>query len=153
MRFSRIIVSLVSVLLFAVPLLAQRSGEPVSVTSSNNYGQTVQKFKDAVVGMQMMLISEADHQMMLKMVQTETKPSITILFGRPQMGAMLIKAEPKAALEMPMRVNIREMDDGKTYVYYYRPSYLFAHYRNRNLDQMGKDMDMMVQKLVDAATK
>lgn len=143
----------VALFLLAGVGLGQKRGEPQVVESNYSYQETVQKLKDAIVGNEMMLLLEADHKMMLSMIQEETRPSITIHFGRPQMGAMLLKAEPKAALEMPMRVLVREFDDGKVRVLYYKPSYLFSHYRNQNLDMVGKNMDMMVEKLVTAATR
>lgn len=143
----------VALFLLAGVGLGQKRGQPEVVESNYSYQETVQKLKDAIVGNQMMLLLEADHKMMLSMIKAESPPSITILFARPQMGEMLAKAEPKAALEMPMRVLVREFDDGKVRVVYYKPSYLFSHYQNKNLDMVGKNMDMMVEKLVTAATR
>ncbi len=127
--------------------------EPVEVKSKNSFAETVAKFKDTVVNNQMMIMFEADHQKMLSMISVESKPSETILFGKPQMGQTVLSAEPRAALEMPMRVNIREMDNGEVVLIYYKPSYLFSHYKNPKLTDLGNTMDQMIGMLVGAASK
>lgn len=132
---------------------AQKAGEPVVVKSKNSFTDTVSKLKKAIQENQMMVLFEANHKNMLAMIGKESKNSVTILFARPQMGAMLMGAEPKAALEMPMRIAVRELDNGDIVVIYYKPSYLFSHYKNAKLNKIGQQMDSMVQKLVDAATK
>lgn len=140
-------------LLAGFPAIAQKAGEPVVVKSKNNFADTVSKLKKAIQQNQMMVLFEANHKNMMAMIGVESKNSVTILFARPQMGAMLMGAEPKAALEMPMRIAVRELDNGEIVVIYYKPSYLFSHYKNAKLDKIGQRMDGMVQKLVDAATK
>jgi uncharacterized protein (DUF302 family) len=149
----RLTLLILGVLLFPVgSALAQKGGQPVVVESRYSFDETVKKIKDTIVGKGMMVIAEADHKMMLKMLQVDSPGSITIMFGRPQMGEMLLKAEPKAALEMPMRVAVRELA-GKVVVLYYKPSYMFSHYRNPNLDSMGQMMDKTVEEIVAAGTK
>ncbi|GBC81586.1 hypothetical protein HRbin10_00698 [bacterium HR10] len=150
---NRISFALVVLFLVGLPALAQRAGEPVVVKSKNSFADTVSRLKKAIEQNQMMVLFEANHKNMLAMIGVQSKNSVTILFGRPQMGAMLMGAEPKAALEMPMRIAVRELDNGEVVVLYYRPSYLLSHYKNPKLAAVGQQMDGMVQKLVDAATR
>ncbi|GBC76559.1 hypothetical protein HRbin08_00021 [bacterium HR08] len=148
-----VLVACCVLLLADPPAVAQRAGEPVVVKSKNSFADTVSKLKSAIQQNQMMVLFEANHKNMMAMVGVESKNSVTVLFGRPQMGAMLMGAEPKAALEMPMRIAVRELDNGEIVVIYYKPSYLLSHYKNAKLDPIGRQMDAMLQKLVDAATK
>lgn len=155
-KVNKLFIALVAccfLLLAGFPAVAQKAGEPVVVKSNNNFADTVSKLKSAIQQNQMMVLFEANHKNMMAMVGVESKNSVTVLFGRPQMGAMLMGAEPKAALEMPMRIAVRELESGEIVVIYYKPSYLFSHYKNAKLNPVGQQMDGMVQKLVDAATK
>lgn len=127
--------------------------QPNIVKSKNSFEATVNKFKEAVIKEGLFVLLEADHQKMLSMVGKDIKGSISIHFAKPQMGAMLLEAEPKAAVEMPMRVAIRELDNGDIIVIYYSPSYLFSHYENEKLKMMGENMDKMIASFVEAATK
>lgn len=152
-NFQITIVACCFLLAAGVSAIAQKAGEPVVVQSKNNFTDTVSKLKDAIQQNKLMVLFEANHKNMIAMVGEESKNSITVLFARPQMGAMLLGAEPKAALEMPMRIAVRELDNGEIIVIYYRPSYLFSHYNNPKLNMIGKQMDGMTQKLVTAATQ
>ncbi len=90
---------------------------------------------------------------MVEMVGGTETPSLTIGFAKPQMGQKVLSIEPLAGIEMPMRVAIRELKDGKVYVIYYQPSRMFAHYQNPKLDKLGKKMDKMVGSLAKAGTE
>ena len=72
------------------------------------------------------------------MVGIEGPPSITIGFAKPQMASQLLAIEPLAALEMPMRIAVRDVGGGNIKVIYYKPSYLFSHYGNDKLTGMAK---------------
>ena len=141
-------------ILSTAPVMAQSKGEPVIVKSSNSFEVTLKKLKDAIKSKGMNIVFEANHQNMMKMVGIESKRSVTLGFAKPQTAAKLLSIEPRAALEMPMRITVRELDDGSVVVIYYRPSYLFGHYGKEKLTMMAqKKMDPMVEMFAKAATK
>ncbi len=140
--------------LVSSPAMALSKGQPVVVKSSNSFEVTVKKLKDAIKGKGLNIVFEANHQNMMKIVGIESRKSITIGFAKPQVAAKFLTVEPLAALEMPMRITVRELNDGGIVVIYYRPSYLFAHYGNEKLTKMArKRMDPMVEAFVRAATE
>lgn len=144
----------VLLVLFTAPVMAQSKGEPAIVKSSSSFEVTKKRLKDAIKGKGLSIVFEANHQNMMKMVGIESKKSVTIGFAKPQMAAKFLSVEPRAALEMPMRITVREMDDDSIVVIYYHPSYLFAHYGKKKLTMMAKKrMDPMVEMFVKAATK
>jgi uncharacterized protein (DUF302 family) len=137
----------------AGPVMAQSNGQPIVVKSSNSFDITVKKLKDAIKGKGLSIVFEANHQNMMKMIGIESKKSIALGFAKPQMASKFLSIEPRAALEMPMRIAIRELNDGSVVVIYYRPSYLFSHYENNKLTMMAKKkVDPMVEAFVRAAT-
>lgn len=127
--------------------------QPLVVKSKNSFNETVSRIKDAIRGKGLVIVFEANHKNMMAMVGIESKESRVIGFAKPQMGAKVMQAEPRAALEMPMRLAVRELDNGEVIVIYYQPSYLFSHYKNPKLDRLGKKMDKMVGAIVKAGTE
>ena len=130
-----------------------KSQQPVVVKSNHSFDDTVAKLRATIKEKKLAIIYEANHKNMIAMVGLESKSSINIGFASPQMGNKALSAEPKAAVEMPMRAAVREMDSGDIVVIYYQPSYLFSHYNNPKLDKVGQMADKMVGSIVKAATE
>jgi len=127
--------------------------EPVIVKSQNDFATTYNTLKKAITDDGLMIVAEANHKNMLALIGEESPPSITIMFGRPQMGAGLLKMKPECALDMPLRMCVRENPNGDVIVAYYRPSYLFSHYGSKEITEMvAKMADPMFEKWVKAAT-
>ena len=151
--YSLLVAVAMLLVLLTAPVMAQSKGEPVIVISSNSFEVTLKKLKDAIKSKGMNIVFEANHQNMMKMVGIQSKRSVTLGFAKPQTAAKLLSIEPRAALEMPMRITVRELEDGTIVVIYYRPSYLFAHYGKEKLTMMAKKkMDPMVEMFAKAAT-
>jgi len=123
---------------------ATENKQPVMLQSAKSFSDTVTGIKGAIKKKGMAILFEANHQNMIAMVGGSTTPSVTIGFAKPQMGQKLLSIESLAGIEMPMRIAVRELQNGKVYVIYYQPSYLFAHYGNPKLKKLGLKMDKMV---------
>lgn len=132
---------------------AADSGQPIMVDSQKNFEATVSGIKGAMESAGLSIIFEANHQNMIAMVGGSTTPSITIGFARPQLGQSLLSIEPLAGIEMPMRIAIRELENGQVKVIYYQPSALFEHYNNPGLQPLAERMDGMIGMLVRAGTQ
>lgn len=130
--------------------LGQES-QPVMVKSKNSFEDTVSKLKTAIKNKGVAIVFEANHKNMLAMVGIESKKSLAIGFAKPEMGNKVLSVEPKAAIEMPIKMAVRELDNGDILVIYYTPSYLFSHYKNKKLDMIAKQADKMIKSFVQAA--
>jgi len=148
--------ALVWTLVLTVGLTAQAHAtdtqQPLILESSKSFSDTVAGIKAVIKKKGLAIIFEANHQNMIAMVGGSTTPSITIGFAKPQMGQKLLSAEPLAGIEMPTRIAIRELENGKVNVIYYQPSYLFSHYNNPKLKKLGEKMDKMVGMIAKAGT-
>ena len=69
-----------------------------------------------------------------------------------KMGQEVLQAEPRAALEIPLRIAIRELEDGRVDIIYYQPSYLFEHYQNKQLVKLSRTFDILVGSIILEAT-
>ena len=139
-------------LLAALAPVAARSQERVDRVSAQNFQTTVEQLEIALRSRGFMIVTQADHQNMLRMVGARTKGSKTIEFGKPDMMKMHLPAHPEIGLEMPMRIYVWERADGKTVVSYHRPSGVFAPY-GPDLKMMGDMMDGMFDQIAADATK
>ncbi len=161
MHRTRYIQKLSSVLIWSIvltaglALTAHAAGgkQPVMLESSKSFTATVAGIKGAIKKKGLAIIFEANHQNMIAMVGGSTTPGVAIGFAKPQTGQQLLSREPLANIEMPIRIAVRELANGKVYVIYYQPSYLFAHYNNPKLKKLGEKMDKMVGMIAKAGTQ
>jgi len=136
-----------------VTAYAAESKQPVMLVSSKSFTATVAGIKGAIKKKGLAIIFEANHQNMIAMVGGSTTPGVGIGFAKPQAGQQLLSREPLANIEMPLRIAVRELANGKVYVIYYQPSYLFAHYNNPKLKKLGEKMDKMLNMIAKAGTQ
>lgn len=133
-----------------------RHGQPVVVNSHYSFSQTISKLKGAMEERNFTAIFEINHNEIVEetmaMAGIEGRNIITLGFFGPKMGQEVLQAEPKAALEMPLRIAVREWEDRKVDVIFYQPSYLFEHYQNKQLDKLSRKFDNLVGSIILEAT-
>jgi uncharacterized protein (DUF302 family) len=140
-------------LLVLVSMANAQESQPVMVKSKNSFEETVSKLKTSIKEKRLAIIFEANHKNMLAMIGAESKKSLVIGFAKPEMGKMVLSVEPRAAIEMPLRMAVRELDNGDILVIYYTPSYLFSHYKNEKLIMFAKKQaDKIIASIAKAAT-
>ena len=127
--------------------------QPVVVNSHNSFAETKDKLKGAIEARNLVIIFDVNHRDIMATVGIECRNSATIGFTGPMMEHKVLGAEPRAALEMPLKIVIRELDDGEVEIIYYQPSYLFKHYQSKNLDKLSREMDILVGSIIKEATK
>jgi uncharacterized protein (DUF302 family) len=110
--------------------------QPVAVNSHNSFSKTIEKLKGAIKKRNLTIIFELDYEEIMGAAGIEGKNLVTIGFVGPEMEQELLRAEPKAALEIPLRIAVRELDNGAVDFVYYQPSYLMSHYQNRDLEKL-----------------
>lgn len=123
----------------------------VDVVSDKAFKPTVDSLTTALKGEGMMVVATIDHQNMLRMVGASIKGATTIEFGKPDMGKMLLPMAPEVGMEMPGKFYVWERSDGKTVISYRKVAPLYASYGKENIAGAGNMMDMMAEKLMNAA--
>jgi uncharacterized protein (DUF302 family) len=127
-------------------------GQPMVINSHYSFSQTISKLKGAIKARSLVVILEVNHKDIMARVGLEGKNSATIGFVGPMMEHKVLTAEPRAALEMPLKIVVRELVYGKAEVIYHQPSFLFQHYENKNLDNLSREMDKLVGSIILEAT-
>jgi uncharacterized protein (DUF302 family) len=110
----------------AAALLCFNAGTPMTThadqaelaefTSPHSYAQTVDKLAAAIERGGLSVMARVDHAAAAAAVGLSMPPTIVMLYGNPRGGTPIMLAHPAAALDLPLRVLIREDEDGKTRV-------------------------------------
>ena len=70
-----------------------------------------------------------------------------LIFGSPKMGTAIMKQDPAAGLDLPLRVLVYQDNEGKTWISYHDPGALENDYRLK-----GNPAVMKVQGALGAIT-
>ena len=146
-----------SLLLFAGTF--PRSGEvfaegtsPVTVQSKQNFDNTVSEIRKMVKKNGMMVLSEINQGKILSMTGLTVK-AVSLFVGNPQIGNKLFSADHAVGLAVPVRLNVYEGKDGKTYVNYVKPSDQLASYKNNEIQMIAKKLDQKLAMLTGMLSK
>ena len=132
-------------------LLAQDNGL-VTVQSKSSFNQTVESLRKMVAKNEMMVLSEINHGKILSMTGLKLN-GLSLFIGNPTVGKKLFSANKGVGVAVPIRVNIYQDNDGKTYVNYVKPSRQLAPFGNDKINMIAKMLDEKLQMLTSMLAK
>lgn len=99
------------------------------------------------------LVARIDHQAAAADAGLQMDPATVLIFGNPQIGTPLMQADPRAALDLPLRVLVWQQD-GQTNVGYLSVQALADRHdledSQQALDSMAQALDSMTDGAVAA---
>ena len=105
----------------AMPLSADRgiTGQGIIDTPSNHsVGETVEKLKGILRDKGISLFALVDHSGEAEKVGMKMRPTKLLIFGNPKGGTPVMLAAPSIAIDLPLKVLVREDGGGKVWVSY-----------------------------------
>jgi uncharacterized protein (DUF302 family) len=132
-------------------VLAQDRGV-VTVQSSKSFDKTVGQAKQLVAKNGMMVLAEVNQGKILSMTGIDVK-GVSLFVGNPQVGNKLFTADRGAGLAVPVRLNIYEGKDGKTYLNYVKPSVQLASFNNGMINKIAGKLDHKLGMLTGMLSK
>jgi len=105
-------------------MLLAKGGGIVDIPSNHSVNQTVEKLMAILEAKGVSLFALIDHSGEAKKVGMKMRPTKLLIFGSPSAGTPLMLAAPSLALDLPLKVLIREDDNGRVWVSYNSPDYL-----------------------------
>ncbi|MBX9846381.1 MAG: DUF302 domain-containing protein [Xanthobacteraceae bacterium] len=90
--------------------------EPVKLQSAYSFKDTVSRLRSALEGNGFTIFATIDHRAAAQSVGLDMPPTTVLIYGNPKGGTPLMIAAPDFALELPLRVLVRESGQGKTFV-------------------------------------
>ena len=105
-------------------MLLAKGGGIVDIPSNHSVNQTVEKLMAILEAKGVSLFALIDHSGEAEKVGMKMRPTKLLIFGSPSAGTPLMLAAPSLALDLPLKVLIREDDNGRVWVSYNSPDYL-----------------------------
>lgn len=104
---------------------APASGRGIIDTPSNHsVDQTVEKLKQILQAKGVTLFALIDHSGEAEKVGMKMRPTKLLIFGSPKAGTPLMQAAPSVAIDLPLKLLVREDEKGKVWISYNNPEYL-----------------------------
>jgi uncharacterized protein (DUF302 family) len=91
----------------------------VELQSSHSFESTLQMLLDAIRAKGLTLFAQIDHAAMATAAGLAMPPATVLLYGNPKGGTPLMVAVPTAALDLPLRLLVRQDEAGRTQVSYH----------------------------------
>ena len=130
---------------------AQTSGL-VTVQSKESFDQTIKDLKQLISKNGMMVLSEIDQGKILSMTGLSLKAQ-SLFVGNPQIGNKLFSANRAVGIAVPVRFNIYEGKDGKTYINYVKPSDQLNSFKEDEIQKTAKMLDQKFEQLTGMVAK
>ena len=123
----------------------------VEKQSALPYRRVIANIERAIKGARFIIVGEPNYQLMQRMVGRERKGAKAFFLYRPDLGIPIFDHDPRAAMEIPLKIVIWEGTDGKGIIRYKKPSSLFGNFKE--LHNLGKELDVLMGKISDAGVK
>lgn len=114
------------------------------------FDKVAANFRRQVAAHKLVIIKEVPYQQMLRMVGVKMGKAIGFEIFHPRFGKVIVKNDPSAMKDAPLRIVLREVG-GKVIIEYRKPSAVFAEYSG--LSDLGKQLDKVFASIVERATK
>jgi uncharacterized protein (DUF302 family) len=89
---------------------------PVEHISAVAFAPTLERLVQAIETAGMMVFARIDHAEGARQVGLEMPPTVVLLYGHARGGTPIMLAAPQAALDLPLRVLVRQEGDGRVLV-------------------------------------
>lgn len=125
----------------------------VTRESCDDAAQTVQRLLASLDRRNLRLFSLIDHAAVAATVGLELPPTQVIAFGSPQVGTPLMQVAPTLAIDLPLRILVREDESGRARLYHFPAELLGQRHRldERSTPALRKMSQSLCTIVADAA--
>src|SRR3974377_992474 len=102
----------------------QSSDTIITKVSSNSVAETVDRLKRPIENRGFTVFNVIDHSGVAKRAGVQMPESKLIMFGKPNVGAVVMKAVPPAGLDFPLKMLVWEGTNGSVLLSYNSPRFL-----------------------------
>lgn len=122
----------------------------VEHVSSTDFTSTVERIVDALKEAGLILFARIDHAAGARDAGMEMPPATVLIYGHAKGGTPIMVAAPQAALDLPLRVLVRQCEDGRTTIVYHPVAPLL---RRAGVDpEMAARLEPAQRLLIKAST-
>jgi len=103
---------------------AQVENGIVTISSNHSVEHTVKNLAELLQGKGIKLFALVDHSGEAERVGLKMKPTRLLIFGNPKAGTPLMQSAPSSAIDLPLKILVREDAEGKVWISYNSSAYL-----------------------------
>jgi uncharacterized protein (DUF302 family) len=107
-----------------VPMAPATNKGIIDKPSNHSVEHTVERLKNILQSKGVTLFALVDHSGEAEKVGMKMRPTKLLIFGSPQAGTPLMLAAPSIAIDLPLKILVREDDQQKVWISYNSPGYL-----------------------------
>jgi uncharacterized protein (DUF302 family) len=96
----------------------------LEIPSHHSVDETVARLKGILEAKGVTLFAVVDHSGEAEKVGLKMPTTRLLIFGSPKAGTPIMLAAPSAAIDLPLKILVREDVDGKVWISYNSPAYL-----------------------------
>jgi len=96
----------------------------ITIPSNHSVEQTVEKLTGILQAKGVTVFALVDHSGEAEKAGMKMLPTKLLIFGSPKAGTPLMLAAPSVAIDLPLKILVREDGQGKVWVSYNSPEYL-----------------------------
>ena len=100
----------------------------IDLSSNHSVDQTVERLKGILEAKQVKLFALVDHSGEAEKIGMKMPPTKLLIFGSPKMGTPVMLAAPSVAIDLPLKILVREDSQGKVWNSYNSPAYLMERH-------------------------
>jgi uncharacterized protein (DUF302 family) len=123
--------------------------------SSLTFAETVEILIDTIEKVGMNVFAKIDHAGGARDVGMHLPPSVVLIYGHARGGTPVMQAAPAAALDLPLRVLIRETERGETVIAFHPVRQTLARYAilTELVERLAKAQQLLVGAIQPASGK
>jgi uncharacterized protein (DUF302 family) len=123
--------------------------------SSLAFSETVAQLVQTIERVGMIIFAKIDHAAGAREVGMHLPPSVVLIYGHGRGGTPIIQAAPAAALDLPLRVLVRETGSGQTVIAFHPARQMLAEHpvSKELLDRLAKSQRLLVTAIQDVPGK
>jgi uncharacterized protein (DUF302 family) len=92
--------------------------------SNHSVDETVERLRNILRERELTLFALVDHSGEAEKVGLQMPPTKLLIFGSPKAGTPLMLAAPSVAIDLPLKILVRQDGGGQVWVSYNTPQYL-----------------------------
>jgi uncharacterized protein (DUF302 family) len=123
--------------------------------SSLSFTETVEILVDTIEKVGMNVFAKIDHAAGARDVGMHLPPSVVLIYGHARGGTPVMQAAPAAALDLPLRVLIRETERGETVIAFHPARQMLGRYAilTELVERLAKAQQLLVGAIQPASGK
>lgn len=149
MRF----VSLVMLVLLALPIPAGAAGDLVTRRSPYPVGETMDRLERAVRDRELIVVARVDHAAAAQKAGLTLRPTQLLIFGSPKAGTPLMQSAQSVGIDLPLKALVWEDDTGQVWLGYNDPAWLASRHGITDRAGVIRAITGVLDALSDSATK